>query len=99
MPLPLSTKARRFFLPVSFRSREKSYMISTSCLSRRSLWNAVALVVTGMRAGSLQLSNINILELHQAGRTAPGALLVLPAMMLEGEASAGGKIGNGGPGN
>src|SRR5882672_5213881 len=52
----------------------------------------------GSRSGS-SLSKIDILELDQAGRTAPDALLVLSAMMLEGEASAIGKIGNGGPGN
>src|SRR5207302_8086457 len=46
-----------------------------------------------------QLFNIDILKLHQAGRTAPGALLVLSAMMLEGESPARGKIGNGGPRN
>src|SRR5262249_15505771 len=59
-----------------------------------------AYVIFGSRLVAVwQLFNIDILELDQAGRTAPDALFVLSAMMLEGEASAIGKIGNGGPGN
>src|SRR5438132_4661508 len=42
---------------------------------------------------------MDILELDQTGRTSPGALLVLPAMVLQSEAAARGKIGNGSPGN
>src|SRR6476646_4601176 len=39
-----------------------------------------------------ELFNIDILELDQAGRTAPAALFVLFAMILEGEPSAIGKL-------
>ena len=57
-PPPLSTKSRRFFLPMSSRSREKSYMMTTSYFPRRSVLNAVALVTTGSPASSLTPSNM-----------------------------------------
>src|SRR5579871_4318608 len=51
------------------------------------------------RSGTVsgQLLDIDVFELNEAGRTAPDALLVLAAMMLEGESSACGKIGYRGP--
>ena len=52
-------------------------------------------------AGScrIQLFDVDVLELDQAGRAGPGAVLVLAAVVLERDASGVGEVGDGRPGN
>ena len=50
-------------------------------------------------AVGVQFFDVDILELDQAGRAGPVAILVLAAVVLKGEAAAVGKVGDGGPGD
>src|SRR4051812_22453696 len=52
---------------------------------------------TKSRTALLQFLDVNILELDQAGRSDPAALLVLRAMVLEGEPPAVREVGDGRP--
>ena len=80
-------------LRVPVEDRVERGLVVVPSGDQQSLRTALGLRPSGA-AVPRQLFDVDVLELHEAGRADPVAVLVLAAVVLEGEPAAGGKVGN-----
>ena len=93
----LVTTGSRVELLVSVEERVERGLVIVPAGDQQAFHGAGRLAAGGCSA--CQLFDVDILELNQAGRAGPFAVLVLAAVVLEGDAAAVGQVGDGGPGD